>query len=158
MKTRKRLVALFLLPASLVYLIFFIGPTIWAFYYSFFNWSGFGQNMKFRGLGNYIELFRDRIFLLSLKNTLFILVVGGIIAFALAFLLTILINSGVKGKKLFRAMIFLPNVIATVALTTLWAFIYNPVFGLFHSFFNSLDGRQQRHLPSPALTISSMPW
>jgi len=102
MKTRKRLVALFLLPASLVYLIFFIGPTIWAFYYSFFNWSGFGQNMKFRGLGNYIELFRDRIFLLSLKNTLFILVVGGIIAFALAFLLTILINSGVKGKKLFR--------------------------------------------------------
>jgi len=135
MKTRKRLIALFLLPASLIYLVFFLGPAAWALYYSFFNWSGFGLNMKFRGVGNFIELFRDPIFLLSLKNTLFILAVGGIIVFALAFLLTVLLNSGIKGKKFFRAMIFLPNVIATVALTTLWAFMYNPVFGPFNSLF-----------------------
>jgi ABC-type sugar transport system permease subunit len=135
MKTRKRLIALFLLPASLVYLVFFLVPAVWAFYYSFFDWSGFGQNMKFNGISNYVELLRDPVFLLSLKNTLFILVVGGIIVFALAFLLTILVNSGIKGKKFFRAMIFLPNVIATIALTTLWAFIYNPTFGLINSFF-----------------------
>jgi ABC-type sugar transport system permease subunit len=60
---------------------------------------------------------------------------GGIIIFILAFILTILVNSGIKGKKFFRAMIFLPNVIATIALTTLWAFIYNPTFGLINSFF-----------------------
>ena len=135
MKTRKRLIVLFLLPASLVYLIFFLVPTIWAFYYSAFDWSGFGKNMKFVGLGNYKQLFLDPIFILSLKNTLFILVVGGIIVFALAFLLTVLLNSGIKGKKFFRAMIFLPNVVATIALTTLWAFIYNPSFGLLNSFF-----------------------
>ena len=135
MKTRKRLIALFLLPASLIYLIFFLVPTVWAFYYSLFDWSGFGQNMKFIGVGNYKELLHDPIFLLSLKNTLAILALGGIIIFALAFVLTILVNSGVKGKKFFRAMIFLPNVIATIALTTLWAFIYNPTFGLINSFF-----------------------
>jgi len=135
MKTRKRLIVAFLLPASLVYLAFFLIPTVWALYYSLFNWSGFGQNMEFRGLGNYTELFHDPIFLLSLRNTLFILVVGGIVVFMLAFLLTVLINSGLKGKKLFRAMIFLPNVIATIALTTLWAFIYNPSFGLLNSLF-----------------------
>jgi ABC-type sugar transport system permease subunit len=135
MKTRKRVIALFLLPACLIYLVFFLGPAIWAFYYSFFDWSGFGKNMKFRGLGNYNELFHDPIFLLSLRNTLFILVVGGIIVFALAFLLTVLATMGIKGKKFFRAMIFLPNIIATVALTTLWAFMYNPVFGPFNSFF-----------------------
>jgi ABC-type sugar transport system permease subunit len=133
MKTRKRLIVLFLAPASLVYLVFFLIPTVWAFYYSFFHWSGFGQNMEFRGFGNYKELFNDPIFLLSLRNTLFILIVGGIIVFTLAFSLTVLVNSGIKGKKLFRAMIFLPNVIATIALTTLWAFIYNPSFGLFNS-------------------------
>jgi len=135
MKTRKRLIVLFLMPASLVYLVFFLIPTVWAFYYSLFHWSGFGQSMEFRGLGNYTELFHDPIFLLSLRNTLFILVVGGIIVFTLAFILTVLINSGIKGKKLFRAMIFLPNVIATIALTTLWAFIYNPSFGLLNSLF-----------------------
>lgn len=135
MKTRKRLIAAFLLPAGLVYLVFFLVPAVWAFYYSLFDWSGFGVDMKFRGLGNYTELSHDPIFLLSLKNTLFILVVGGIIVFALAFVLTGLINSGIKGKKFFRGMIFLPNVIATIALTTLWAFIYNPSFGLLNSFF-----------------------
>jgi ABC-type sugar transport system permease subunit len=135
MKTRKRLIALFLIPAILVYLVFFIVPTIWAFYYSLFDWSGFGQNMDFIGLKNYIELSRDPIFLLSLQNTLFILVVGGVIVFALALLLTVLVNSGIKGKKFFRAMIFLPNVIATIALITLWAFVYNPTFGLLNSFF-----------------------
>jgi ABC-type sugar transport system permease subunit len=135
MKTRKRLIAIFLLPATIVYLVFFLIPAVWAFYYSFFDWSGFGQNMEFIGVENYIELTRDPIFLLSLKNTLVILVVGGVIIFTLAFVLTILVNSGIKGKKLFRAMIFLPNVIATIALTTLWAFIYNPTFGLINSFF-----------------------
>jgi ABC-type sugar transport system permease subunit len=135
MKTRKRLIALFLLPASLVYLAFFLVPAAWAFYYSSFDWSGFGENMKFIGLGNFKELLHDPVFLLSLKNTLVILIVGGIIVFSLAFLLTVLVNSGIKGKKLFRAMIFLPNVIATIALTTLWAFIYNPKFGLINSVF-----------------------
>ena len=135
MKTRKRLIILFLMPASLVYLVFFLIPAVWAFYYSFFDWSGFGKNMKFRGLGNYNELFHDPIFLLSLRNTLFILVVGGIIVFSLALLLAVLANSGIRGKKFFRAMIFLPNVIATIALVTLWAFIYNPSFGLINSFF-----------------------
>jgi len=135
MKTRKRLIALFLLPASLVYLIFFLVPAVWAFYYSFFDWSGFGVNMDFIGLKNYVELSRDPIFLLSLRNTLFILIVGGVIVFVLAFILTILVNSGVKGKKFFRAMIFLPNVIATIALTTLWAFIYHPSYGILNSFF-----------------------
>ena len=50
MKTRKRLIASFLLPAGLVYLAFFLIPTAWAFYYSFFDWSGFGLNMQFKGL------------------------------------------------------------------------------------------------------------
>jgi ABC-type sugar transport system permease subunit len=136
MKTRKRLIILFLMPASLVYLVFFLIPAVWAFYYSFFDWSGFGKSMKFRGLGNYNELFHDPIFLLSLRNTLFILVVGGIIVFSLALLLSVLANSGIRGKKFFRAMIFLPNVIATIALVTLWAFIYNPSFGLINSFFS----------------------
>jgi ABC-type sugar transport system permease subunit len=98
--------------------------------------------MKFIGLGNYIQLFKDEMFWLSLRNTLIILLPGGVIIFGLTFLLTILINAGVRGKKFFRAMIFLPNVIATVALVTLWGFIYNPKFGLLNGFF-SLFGADQ---------------
>jgi len=142
MKVRKSVIALFLLPAGLFYLAFILIPAIWAFYYSAFDWSGFTTDMKFIGLDNYIQLFKDQLFWLSLKNTLIILVPGGLVIFFLTFVLTVLINSGVRGKKFFRAMIFLPNVIATVALTTLWGFIYHPSFGLFNAFFKLLGLEQ----------------
>ncbi len=136
MKVRRRMIVLFLLPASLLYLVFFVIPTIWSFYFSAFDWSGFNTNMEFIGFKNYTQLFGDKLFWSSLRNTLMILVIGGAIIFPLGFFLTVVINSGVRFKKLFRALVFIPNVIATIALTTLWAFIYNPRFGLWNGFFN----------------------
>jgi len=138
MVTNKKLIVLFLLPAGLIYFVFFLLPTVWALYISLFDWSGFTSNMKFIGLNNYEQLLADQVFLISLKNTILILFLGGAIIFPLAFVLSIMINSGVRGKRLFRAMIFLPNVIATIALTTLWNFIYNTNFGLLSSFLKAI--------------------
>lgn len=138
MKARKGLIILFLLPASLLYGFFFLLPAIQAFRYSLYNWSGFGDSKVFIGLQNYVELFNDKVFWLSLRNTMMILALGGVIVFTLAFIMTVALNSGIKGKKLFRAMIFLPNVVATIALTTLWAYIYNPTFGLIVSLAKAL--------------------
>jgi|AMZC01.1.fsa_nt_AMZC01001803.1_23 ABC-type sugar transport system permease subunit len=131
MRARKRLIITFLFPATFLYLVFFLYPAIRAFYYSFFDWSGFSYEAKFIGLDNYRELIRDDLFIESLKNTLTIVFVGGVIVFGLAFALTILLNSGIKGRKLFRAIIFLPNVVAVIALTTMWSVaIYHPRFGI----------------------------
>jgi len=132
------MILLFLLPAGIIYLVFFLLPTIFAIYFSLFDWSGLGANMKFIGLKNFVQLANDKVFLLSLRNTLMILFLGLLIIFPVTFLLSVLINSGIKGKKFFRTMIFLPNVVATVALTTMWAFIYNPKFGLINSFFAAI--------------------
>lgn len=145
MKVRKSVIVLFLAPAALVYLAFILIPTVWAFYYSVFDWTGFTSSMKFVGLNNYIQLMNDHLFWASLGRTLIILLPGGVTIFLLAFLLTVLINSGVRAKKFFRGMIFLPNVIATVALATLWAFIYNPSFGLLNSFFKLIGFEQMAH-------------
>ena len=137
MKSSPRLIVLFLLPAGLLYSAFFLLPAGWAFYYSAFDWSGFGESMDFVGFKNYIRLFStDPVFWQSVGNTIRILVVGGIATFGLAFLLAILLNSGIKGKKFFRALIFMPQVIAVIALTTLWAFaIYSPTTGVIPNAF-----------------------
>jgi ABC-type sugar transport system permease subunit len=131
------LIILFLLPAGLLYLVFFIVPSIWAFYYSVFDWSGFSAEMIYVGLANYVELLtRDQMFWHSFNNTLIILFIGGGITIGLAFFLAVLINSGIKGKKIFRALIFLPNVIATIALTTMWSFaIFSNRSGMLTNFF-----------------------
>jgi len=138
MKVRKRMIFLFLLPASTLYLVFFLFPAVWAFYFSVFDWSGFGESKVFIGLGNYLELMNDDLFWTSMTNTIKILFLGGFITLAVAFIMTILFSTKIRGKKFFRAMIFMPNVIATIALTTLWAFIYNPKFGLLTNFFAAL--------------------
>lgn len=140
MKTNIRLVVLFLLPASLLYLSFFLAPAGWAFYYSAFDWSGFGEAMDFIAFKNYVRLMTtDPVFWQSVGNTMKILIVGGIATFTLAFLLAVMLNSGIKGKKFFRALIFMPNVIAVIALTTLWAFaIYSPTTGVIPNTFAAL--------------------
>jgi ABC-type sugar transport system permease subunit len=117
-----------------LYFAFFIYPTLSAFIYSLYDWSGFGKASDFIGLRNYSELMTDGIFWISMKNTLIILVVGGVIVFGAALGLTMLINSGIRLRRVFRAIIFLPNVVATIALATLWAYIYIPNTGLLASF------------------------
>lgn len=135
MKVSRGFIFVFLLPATLLYFVFFLIPTAQTFYYSLFDWSGLGLDMTFLGLGNYRELMGDPLFRLAMKNTLLILFLGGVVVFVLAFMFTSMLNSGIRGRRFFRAIIFLPNVVATIALTTLWAYIYNPRFGLLNSFF-----------------------
>lgn len=135
MRISNRFIVLFLLPASALYLFFFLVPTIQALVYSFYDWSGFGTDMRFIGFANFQELLGDRLFWKSMGNTIAILIVGGIIVFALAFIMTMMISSGMRGKKFFRGVIFLPNIIAVIALTTLWGYMYTPNNGLLASFF-----------------------
>lgn len=147
MRISKRLIILFLLPASALYFYFFLVPTFRALIYSFYDWRGFGTNQAFVGMSNYVELLDDRLFWRSMSNTVLILLVGGLIVFGLAFVMTMMISSGIRGKKLFRAIIFLPNVIAVIALTTLWGYIYTPKFGILGAFFDAIGMEELANFP-----------
>lgn len=138
MKISNRFIILLLLPASVMYLIFFLIPTFQALLYSLYDWSGFGAAPQFIGLANFQELLNDRVFWRSMGNTVGILIVGGIVIFGLAFVMTMMLSSGIRGKKFFRGVIFLPNIIAVIALTTLWGYMYTPRTGLFAAVFDAL--------------------
>jgi ABC-type sugar transport system permease subunit len=137
-KDRRKLIIPFLAPGLILYLVFFIYPAIQGFYTSLFDWSGFGLPKKFIGLKNFQQLVVDERFITALKTTMVILFVGGIFIFALAFLFTALLNSGIRGKKFYRAVFFFPNVVATIALTTFWSLVYNQRFGLINSFLKTI--------------------
>jgi ABC-type sugar transport system permease subunit len=126
----KRLIIGFLAPATSLYFFLFLLPVGFTLFFSLFDWSGFGEQMTFIGFKNYVRLWSDPVFWLALRNTFAILVVGGVFVFALALLFTALIDSGIWGKKLFRFIFFLPNILAIVAVTAMWSYIYNPKGGL----------------------------
>lgn len=133
-KPIRRMAALFLLPASIMYVCFFIYPSLRAFYISLFDWNGFTSSMKFVGLDNFTELFRDDAFWsVAVKNSVMITFVGGALVFAVAFLLCAVLSTNIKGKKFFRALIFFPSVISPIAVAILWTFIYNNKWGLLNN-------------------------
>ncbi|WP_105614043.1 carbohydrate ABC transporter permease [Vallitalea okinawensis] len=128
------MIILFLLPVTVLYLFFFIYPSIRAFYVSLFDWSGFSNDMDFIGLGNFIELFHDSHFWsVVMNNTFIIIFIGGIIIFTIAFILCGVLTTDIKGKKFYRAILFFPSVVNPVAVAILWSFIYNKQWGLLNN-------------------------
>jgi raffinose/stachyose/melibiose transport system permease protein len=116
---------LFLLPALLIYLVFVFWPVIQSMYIGFFEWSGLGKEMKFIGLGNYLAMFEDTVFLQSLGNSLIATAVLALVPTALGLGFAALF-SNLRGGGFYRAAIFLPYLVAMVAVGTIWGWIYNP--------------------------------
>jgi ABC-type sugar transport system permease subunit len=133
-RMQKKLILPFLTPALLIYLVFVVYPACRALWVSMLEWSGFNTPAKFVGLQNFQRLVHDDSYLLALRNTVLYVFVGGVAVFALAFLFSVTITRlSDRTRKILRAVIFLPTVIAPIALTTLWGFVYNPRFGLLNS-------------------------
>lgn len=133
-RQNRRMIFLFLLPATLLYLGFFIYPALKAFYISLFDWNGFTSKMDFIGLKNFRELFTNGYFwVVSVKNTLLIIFLGGLLVFLLAFMLSGILNTKIRGRKFFRGLLFFPYIINPVAIAILWNFIYNKQWGLLNN-------------------------
>ena len=140
MKYRRKYKAwLFLAPSLVLYLTFFVYPTIEALRISFYKWSGFTETMEFIGLNNFVRLFRDTSFHAALKNTVLLLFVGGAGIFILAFLFSFLLNSGIRGRKIYRSIIFFPYIVAPVVHAIYWGLlVYSPRKGILNSLFGML--------------------
>ncbi len=135
----RKIVILFLLPASCLYLFLFIYPSIRAFHVSLFDWNGFTANMTFIGINNFKELFiNEHFWNVVFKNTVRIIFIGGLLIFAIAFTLSGVLSTNLRAKKLFRAIIFFPAVINPVAIAILWSFIYNKQWGLLNGILGGI--------------------
>jgi ABC-type sugar transport system permease subunit len=130
---RRRMIVACLAPALVVYLASLVVPAIQALYLSLLQTSGFNDQAQWVGMRNYAALLKDSVFWLSVTNMLTILLIGGAAVFGCAFLFTMLLTSGIWGKRLFRALIFMPNIISVVGLATFWSFVFTPKYGFLSS-------------------------
>jgi len=117
---------LFLLPALLIYTVFVFWPVIQSIYIGFFEWNGLGKEMVFIGLQNYAAMFtQDPVFLQSLGNSVMATLVLAVVPTALGLGFAALF-SNLRGGGLYRSAIFMPYLVAMVAVGTIWSWIYNP--------------------------------
>lgn len=138
MQRNKKTILAFILPALIIYIGIVIIPILNTVYYSFFKWNIL-DTLKFTGLNNYISLFtKDDIFVISMKNTFLLMFWSLIIQTPLAILLAIAISGNIKGKRYFKTVFFLPNILSSVAIGLLWSFVYNPEFGIINRLLASV--------------------
>ena len=142
MKKNKGMIVGFLAPAVIIFLIVFLYPIIRTVLMSFFDIESVTDSFDtwtFVGIENYMKLFKTPIFVLAMKNIFKIWLIGGIIVMLLSLLFGVILTSGIRGKKFFRAVIYLPNIVSAVALATMWRqYVFAPDYGLFAKFFQMI--------------------
>lgn len=129
----------FLTPAVVFFLLVFLYPVVRTIAMSFFYVEGVSDSTstwKFIGLENYLTLMKTAIFKESIKNMLKIWLWGGVITMSISMLFAVILTSGVKFKDFYKAVIYIPNIINAVAISTMWmTAIFNKRFGFLHKFF-----------------------
>lgn len=121
---------IFLFPAVFLVAIFayiFSGWSVWA---SLTSWRGIGRFGEFVGIDNYVELFtRDPIFKQCFFNTLKLAGVFISITIPLGLTIAILLDLGIKGKSIFRAIYLLPLSFSFVVSAAIWTWMFAPTGG-----------------------------
>lgn len=127
--SKKRNFIMMLGPTLLIYMAYIIIPLFIAIYYSFTNFRGVSAP-DFIGFRNYATLFQDRFFWISVKNTVIVLVISLCILLPASLGLGLALNKAMKGINVFKALSFLPNIIAPLIVGLIWGFIFDPKMGL----------------------------
>ncbi|MCL2034772.1 MAG: sugar ABC transporter permease [Oscillospiraceae bacterium] len=163
MKKSKTMLAVFIAPAVLTFLIAFLYPIIRTVYMSFFALENVTDKMdtwSFVGTENFITLFtQSPLYVQSMSNITRIWLIGGAGVFVTALLFSAILTSGIRFKSFFRAVIYLPNVVSAVAMGTMWVqYVYNPRFGLVSTVLNFLGFKElaQTQLTSPAYVFYAL--
>ena len=123
-KNRNALGYIFMLPAAAILLVFLTYPLGLGIWLGLTDWK-IGRDGVFIGLENYIWLFDDAVFLLSVFNTFLYTVVASLIKFAVGLWLAMLLNNNLPFKAFLRAIVLLPFIVPTVLSALAFWWIYD---------------------------------
>ncbi|MBS7780954.1 sugar ABC transporter permease [Acidovorax sp. CCYZU-2555] len=129
-RRRELLTALVMLAPSLLFLgAFTYWPILRSAVYGFFDVQLGSTEIFYVGLENYQRLWHDALFWQSLRNTVVYMVITVPCSIALALLLAVALDRGLRGTALYRSTFFYPVMIPSVAAGMVWVFLYAPGYG-----------------------------
>lgn len=142
----------FIAPFYLLFLIFGAFPLAWSLFLTFQSWDGL-KPMKAVGLRNYVQLFHDQRFLQAFSNTALYWLVDVVFILSLALFMAVLLQSnGLRARRGYRLILFLPNVTATVAVGLVFNMVFDYNSGLVNSVLQTLGMHRLPWLNSTGLS------
>lgn len=122
------------------YIMFKLFPIVIALILSFCDWnfiSGWA-GIKFVGLENYANLFKDEVFLVSMRNTIIYSIGTVPVAIFLSLVMGSILNKHVYYRNVLRLAYYLPNVSSMVAVSVVWMTLFLPSYGPINELLRSI--------------------
>ena len=125
---------LFPVPALVLYITFFVIPTIQGVAYSVTDWDGFSPTAQFVGVDNFVKIFTgDDLFRNALGNNLNFMLVVVVFQTVFSLALAVFLTKNSKSSVALRSVFFFPTILSSVSVAFIWKFVYDPNFGLVNS-------------------------
>lgn len=144
----------FYLPAAIVFGIFFVIPTLLAFYFSLTRWTLF--DATFIGLDNYERFFNDPQLTAGLRNTIIYAIMTSGLKVVISLPLAMLLTSRLKLKGLLRSIIFFPVLVSTIAVGITFGALMQPSIGLINTIIGAIGLAKPDWLGNPGLALFSV--
>jgi len=121
---------MFVLPAIVIFAIFYIIPFVWVFRLGLYDWDGILPTKIFMGLGNFKEIiFQDKYWWQAMWNASYITLIALTFQNALAFLLAWACDREIRLKNFYRLVFFIPPILSEIVVGMAWRFIINDIDG-----------------------------
>jgi len=144
-------------PFLVLYLLFVIGPTIYALLLSLYNGSLVRSGLgSWAGLGNYAEALNSPDFWSSLWHTIFFTILTTPPLVILAFVFALLADRVVRGRAFFRFAFFAPYVLPSAVMSLIWVWIYTPAIGLAEGWLGAIGITAPNWLGDPTWAMPSI--
>ncbi|WP_448523135.1 carbohydrate ABC transporter permease [Pseudothermotoga sp.] len=158
LRHKKIMTAYLFLLVPLVFFVFVrFYPMISAFYMSFTDWNIVSPVKNFVGFSNYLRIFEDSVFRISLLNTLKYVALGVPSVIILSLGLALLLNNVTKGQSLYRLIYVMPYITPIVATSWVWRWMYQkPPTGVINNFLSSLGLPARSFLMSTTEALPSV--
>lgn len=128
----------FLMPALIIFTIFFIVPMVLSLFFSLTVWNFNG--FKFCGIDNFKIFLTEKSLRIGIKNTLIYAVLTSGLKVFIAFLIAVFLTSNIRTKTLQRSIVFFPNLVSTVAVGITFSALMHPSKGFINKVIESIGG------------------
>jgi raffinose/stachyose/melibiose transport system permease protein len=130
---------LFPIPALVLYIVFFILPTIQGVVYAVTEWNGFSPTAEFVGLDNFGTIVSsDDLFRNALSNNIKFMLVVVVFQTIFSMALAVYLVKNTKSSVALRSLYFFPTILSSVSVAFIWKFVYDPNFGLLNTILGAV--------------------
>ncbi len=144
----------FLLPAGIIYFVFFLLPTLLSFFFSLTRWTL--TDWKFIGFENFITFFSESSLNIGFKNTLIYAASTSGLKVIFGLLLGTFLCSDIRARGYLRSVVFFPTLLSTIAVGVVFSSFLNPTYGIINMGLKMLGSDGPNWLGDPRIALLSV--